>query len=215
MRSLNIVRLCVFLAIAGIHGALLFVTFHLNSSIAVEDDAPAQVMKLTNFDEALPPPIIPPRELPPPPREAPPVQPEVVESIADVMEATDEELPEVTVSSEVIQRSVPAVASVEDTYLPMHQISVPPVFSEQELRRRLVYPVIAQKSGIGGIVYLELFVDREGRVQNIVILKEDPKDRGFGEAAVKAFQGFQGTPAQANGTAVAVRYRYPLRFVVR
>jgi protein TonB len=65
------------------------------------------------------------------------------------------------------------------------------------------------------MVYLELFVDKDGLVRNITILKEDPSGRGFGEAAVKAFQGLKGVPAQANGATVAVRYRYPVRFSIR
>jgi protein TonB len=204
MRKINIVRLCVFLVIAALHGALLFVTFKMKTAEVVAE-APAQIMKLTNFDELIPPP--PPPELIPPP-----VYSNTVESIADVMEATEEEVPDVIVTTEAL----PSNASYGQTeYLPMHKISVPPVFSEQELRQRLTYPVIAQKSGIEGIVYLELFVDNQGNVQNIIILKEDPIDRGFGEAAIKAFQGFRGTPAQSNGKTVAVRYRYPLRFVIR
>jgi protein TonB len=65
------------------------------------------------------------------------------------------------------------------------------------------------------MVYLELFVDRHGQVRRITVLRETPENRGFAEAAVKAFEGIQGTPAQANGAAVAVRYRYPVRFAIR
>jgi protein TonB len=206
MRKKNIVKLCIFLAIAGLHGALLFVTFTLKSSEVISSPE-TQVMKLTNFDEEIPPPVIPP------PQVVPPTYQNTVENIADVMEETDEPIEEIEISTEPIPR--PVIVAESEEYLPMHRISVPPVFSEQELRQRIVYPVIALRSGIEGTVFLELFVDKSGVVQNIVILKEDPVDRGFGEAAVKAFQGFRCTPAQANGVPVAVRYRYPLRFVVR
>jgi protein TonB len=206
MRKINIVRLCVFLVIAALHGALLFVTFKMKTAEVVEE-ATATVMKLTNIDEEIPP------ELPPPPPvEIPPMYQNTVESVADVMQETEEEITDIVISTEPIQNPV---VRVQEEYLPMHKISVPPVFSEQELRQRLIYPVIAQKSGIEGIVYLELFVDKQGNVQNIIILKENPEGRGFREAAIKAFQGFHCTPALANGTAVAVRYRYPLRFVIR
>jgi protein TonB len=175
----------------------------------VIEEAPAQIMKLTNVDEDRPPP--PP---PPPPEEIPPVLQNTIETVADVMEETDEPIENIEVSTEIIAQPV-IIAAEPEEYLPMHRISVPPVFSEQELRQRVIYPVIALRSGIEGTVFLELFIDKSGDVQNIVILKEDPVDRGFGEAAVKAFQGFHCTPAQANGVPVAVRYRYPLRFVVR
>jgi protein TonB len=97
----------------------------------------------------------------------------------------------------------------------MHKVSVAPVFSEREILRSLVYPPIARRAGIDGIVYLELFIDKLGTIRQISILKEDPAGKGFGEAAVKAFQGITCAPAQANGVPVAVRYRYPVRFKLR
>jgi protein TonB len=100
-------------------------------------------------------------------------------------------------------------------FLPMHLVSRLPRFSEDEIKRRVIYPPIAQRSELEGTVYLEIFVDKEGRVRSVSILREDPPGRGFGEAAAKAFQGLQGNPALANGQEVAVRYRYPVRFTLR
>jgi protein TonB len=100
-------------------------------------------------------------------------------------------------------------------FLPMHLISNLPEFSEDEIRKKLVYPPIAQRAGLEGTVYLELFVDARGLVRSVLVLKEDPPDRGFGEAAVRAFTGLQGSPALANGETAAVRYRYPVRFSLR
>jgi protein TonB len=97
----------------------------------------------------------------------------------------------------------------------MGKISAAPVFSEQELLRNLVYPAIAQRAGIEGMVYLELFIDSRGNIRRIEILKEDPQGRGFGEAATAAFRGITCKPAEANGQTVAVRYRYPVRFRLR
>jgi protein TonB len=74
---------------------------------------------------------------------------------------------------------------------------------------------MAQRAGIEGSVILDLFVDRQGFIRTINILKEDPPNRGFGEAAVKAFQGIRGSPALANDEAVASRYRYRYRFRLR
>ena len=76
----------------------------------------------------------------------------------------------------------------------------------------IVYPPIAFRSGIEGRVILDFFVDEEGNIQQVVILQENPHDRSFGEAAVKAFVGKKVEPAIANGKAVSVRYRYPVSF---
>jgi protein TonB len=97
----------------------------------------------------------------------------------------------------------------------MGRVSYPPVFSEQEIRRNLVYPPIPRRSGIEGLVYLELFIDSRGQIQRIDILREEPADRGFGEAAAAAFRGLSCKPAEADGRPVAVRYRYPVRFRLR
>jgi protein TonB len=118
------------------------------------------------------------------------------------------------VPDEVISDYVP-VREEQIEYLPMSRISVLPVLPEDQIRRATVYPPIALRSGIEGMVFLELFVDRQGEIRQISILRESPEGRGFGEAAVKAFTGIRGIPAQSNGENVAVRYRYPVRFTIR
>jgi periplasmic protein TonB len=98
-------------------------------------------------------------------------------------------------------------------YLPQHRISRPPQIPTEEIRRRVVYPTLANRQGIEGVVYLELFIDEEGRVQRIEILREP--GFGLGAAAAAAFEGVTVEPAEANGRAVAVRFRYPVRFELR
>lgn len=98
-------------------------------------------------------------------------------------------------------------------YLPPYKISVPPKVPVDQVLRQLVYPRQPKRQKIEGVVYLELFIDKEGVIQKIEVLK-DP-GYGFAEAALKAFQGVRCTPAEANGVPVAVRYRYPIRFKLR
>ena len=114
----------------------------------------------------------------------------------------------------IVTPGVPNQGEGEE-YLSMGRISVPPEFSERDIRRNLVYPAVARRSGIEGLVYLELFIDSRGQVQRINILRENPENRGFGEAAAAAFRGLSCKPAEANGRPVAVRYRYPVRFRLR
>jgi len=151
----------------------------------------ARIMKLTDIDEAPPPP-----------------DPEIpqVESIAETMIETD---------VEPVQSVLAAGMFLTENYLPMHKLSTPPHFDQNEIAADLIYPPIALRSGIEGRVILELFVDRTGTVQRITILQEAPEERGFGEAAVKAFTGKKGKPAIANGEAVSARYRYPVTFRIK
>jgi TonB family protein len=97
---------------------------------------------------------------------------------------------------------------------PNNSNSVLPVFNDNEIRARLVYPPEAQRQGIEGTVYVGLYIDSSGMVNRVDILKEDPPGRGFGVAAKKAFMGLRGKPAELSGKPLAVRYRYPVRFKI-
>ncbi len=97
-------------------------------------------------------------------------------------------------------------------YLPQHKISTVPVIPTREVLSRIVYPPMALKQGIEAIVYLELFIDSNGTIRTIKILK-DP-GHGFAQAAVAALEGIKCVPANANGKNCAVRYRYPVKFTL-
>ncbi|MDR0758582.1 MAG: energy transducer TonB [Treponema sp.] len=215
MRKTNLARIALFLAVAAAHLLLVLFFAITVDAVIMTPEQPVSVMKLTDFEEEIP--------LPPPPPPPPPPQPapeNAVETIAETMIET-EEAPDDQVLADpgtLIVSQAPPVRAEEpaaEDYLPMHKISVPPVFSEREIIASLAYPAIALRSGIEGTVYLELFVDRRGVVKQITILRENPPGRGFGEAAVNAFRGLTGKPAEANGVPVAVRYRYPVRFTIK
>jgi len=180
-------RLIIFIATAALHLIVIFFLVFDTGAIIQAASENAKVMKLTDIAE-LPP------ELP------------TVEEIAEEMIETD---------TTPLQNVVAAGSLSFDNYLPMHQVSVSPIFDEKAFTSALVYPPIALRSGIEGRVFLELFVDRIGVVQKVTILREEPEGRGFGEAAVKAFTGRKGTPAYANGEAVSCRYRYPVLFKIK
>jgi len=197
-RSQRRFRLLLFLAVAAIHALLLFfIAFNVKTA-SQEAEENARVMKLTDLAEAPPPP--PEEELP------------LVEAIAETMIETETVPLQTVVAAGSLKTND---TSSWDDYLPMHQVSGPPRFDENEITAALVYPPIALRSAIEGRVILELFVDRNGLVQRIIILREEPKDRGFGEAAVKAFTGKRCVPAHANGEAVSARYRYPVTFKIK
>jgi protein TonB len=201
----NRTRLILFILTAALHAALIyFVAFRIAETPKTEEPI-ANVIRLVDVQEELPPP-------PPPPRELPPVVQNTVEAVAETMIETDEVPEEVVVSSAPVQ-TVWEEAAIE--YLPMSKISVLPKFDEDKIRKATVYPSIALRANIEGVVYLELFVDNKGEIREIHVLRENPENRGFGDAAVNAFKGIRGEPAQSNGQAVAVRFRYPVRFTIK
>jgi protein TonB len=139
------------------------------------------------------------------------------ETTAEKIEETDKPVQEPSVPYPLTPPpaplSPPPSRLDEPEYLPPHKISVPPKVPVDEVLRQLVYPPQANRQRIEGVVYLELFIDREGVIRKIEVLK-DP-GYGLADAAVKAFQGVRCNPAEANGVPVAVRYRYPIRFKLR
>jgi protein TonB len=207
--SENLPRLIAFSVAALAHILLLcFLIFDIETA-PMTPDPPLTVMKLVDIEEYAPPPP------PPPPAVASPSMPTPVETIAEEMIEVEELEPEVAVSVAAAPAESPrGTGNVGPDYLPQSRVSKVPVFDRNELKNRTVYPPIARRSGIEGSVVLELFIDKEGVVRNIAVLREVPEGRGFAEAAVRAFQGMRATPAQANGEDVAVRYRYPVRFTL-
>jgi len=110
----------------------------------------------------------------------------------------------------------PAPPPVEQIdYLQQHLVTNLAVLPESEILRAVVYPPIALRSGIEGTAYLELYIDKLGNIRDVIVLRENPPGRGFGEAAVNALKGLKAKPADANGVAVASRLRYNYTFKLK
>jgi protein TonB len=199
-------RKVLILVAAAVHLAvLLLVTFRLSPTRTQEREA-AEVFKMVDVAEYVPPPPKPREYVPP---EATvnvavqaPVAAEVIETERTVIES----------DRPMTSAAGTELAEVID-YVPQHKVSRVPIIPAQRVLDRIQYPDLAAKQGIEAVVYLELHIDREGRIRNIVVLK-DP-GYGFAQAAVKALEGIVCQPAAANGEAVAVKFRYPVRFALK
>ncbi|MDR1931172.1 MAG: energy transducer TonB [Treponema sp.] len=200
-------RIFAFLAAAAFHLGLLLFTVFTAKTGSSPDEAPPGVMKLADIREESPSPLPPRRPPSPSPSPAPPVG--AAETFAP---PEDDGGGEENTAESAETGLAGKTGDGETDFLSMYDVSELPRFSEEEIRSRIVYPPTARRAGIEGTVYLELFVDNRGLVRNGAVLRENPAGRGFGEAALKAFEGLKGEPARANGRNVAVRYRYPVRF---
>ena len=208
MLNEKILRPALFIIVAALHAIVILFFVIRVSSPAQNAPENARVMMLTDLAEI--PPAPPPPAPPPTPADVP-----QVEAIAEVMIETDIQPVHEVVAPGTIITPGPVVADEGEHFLPMHLVSQPPRFDERSIAADLIYPEIARRSGIEGRVILELFVDRNGVVQQVRILQESPPDRGFGEAAVRAFAGRVGQPAMSNGQPVSSRFRYPVVFRLR
>ena len=187
--------------VVSIH-LIVLLTVTVTTRVREQTEDPT-VFKMVDVSEYVPP---PPQEDEAPPEEPPPPEdaPIVTDGPAETVIEQDEPV-------ETPPRPQPQQRPTE--YVPQHRVSKPPGIPTDHVRSNIEYPTLANRQGIEGVVYLELFVDADGTIQKIQVLR-DP-GYGLGQAAVAAFEGVRVTPAEANGVAVAVRYRYPVRFVLR
>ncbi len=72
------------------------------------------------------------------------------------------------------------------------------------------YPDIALRAGLEGNVYVKVWVDKEGKVKKVVVLKSDAEI--FNQAAIEAAQQFVFTPAIMQNKPVPVWVSIPFRF---
>lgn len=193
-------------SIAALVHVVLILTITISTG-AKEKRKDNSIFKMVDVQEYIPPePVKKIEKVSPPKKILQETQIEVVnqDDIADEIILTEKEVVEVEVAS--------TVAEVID-YLPQHKISDPPGIPTKEILKNIIYPVLANKQKIEGVVYLELYIDKTGTIRNINVLK-DP-GYGLAEAAVNAISGLRCSPALANGEAVAVRFRYPVRFKLK
>jgi TonB family protein len=74
-----------------------------------------------------------------------------------------------------------------------------------------VYPADAQRTGTCGVVVTEALIDREGRVNDVRVLRSVP---GLDEAAVKAISQWRYTPTLVNGQPTEVVMVVTLSFSI-
>lgn len=183
--------------------ALFLVKFHSQVQEQKQEET-YEILKLVDVEEYVPPP-------PPPPKEEPKeIIPEETVQVAasETVFVTEEEIVET-----VEEAPPPVIKTQEIEYVPQHKISTVPEIPTKQILDSIVYPAMALRQGIEGVVYLELFIDSEGIIRKIEILK-DP-GYGFAEAALDALKDVVCVPATANGQKVAVRFRYPVRFTLK
>jgi len=95
----------------------------------------------------------------------------------------------------------------------------PPAFWKVEIEPQLVkkvkpvYPELARRAGLEGVVWLKIWIDQQGRPKKIVVLKS--ASEVFDQAAVAAAEQFVFTPAMMQNSPVDVWVVLPFRFTLR
>ena len=146
------------------------------------------------------------------PREMP-IEPEKIEEKPVIQETSvkEESVPEQK-EEQTTGDVVPLPIDIIPDYSEIDADTIAPRFDTKALAKRIVYPPAAKRQRIEGEVLLLLYISKNGKVQKVDILFET--GYGFGEAAKKAFLSFQGTPAMKSNQPLAVKLRYPIRFIL-
>lgn len=92
----------------------------------------------------------------------------------------------------------------------------PSYFQPHEIAPRVIrsakpqYPELAVKAGMEGAVHVRIWVDKEGRVREVEILRSDAEI--FNQAAIEAVRQMFFTPAVQGNQPVAVWVSMPIKF---
>ncbi|MCF8428357.1 MAG: energy transducer TonB [Bacteroidia bacterium] len=108
----------------------------------------------------------------------------------------------------------PPVFEEEEEEEPIYFIAVEkmpePIGGISAIQKKVVYPELAKRAGVQGRVYVKAFVDNNGIVRKVEIIKGI--GAGCDEAAMKAVQDTKFNPGQQRGRNVNVQVNIPIIF---
>jgi protein TonB len=204
-------------AAALVHLGLLLLPMPWTGAAAAPEPPPRAVHVLVNVRPAPPPP--PPTDTTPPPVEhATPIP--VPEWMVEDPTVDDTPIalptPEVPADVPVIYVDPPPPPPpappepAEDGPIYVVGAVEPPVAIHDP---RPVYPEMARQIRKGGLVIVQVVVEKDGSVTGVEVLKPEPW--GLTEAAVAAVERWRFEPAQLDGEPVAVYFQLTVRFNVQ
>ena len=146
---------------------------------------------------------------PPPPRPAVPIA------------SSDEDIPddETIDDTEINFADIPAppeepLADDAEEIFVVYDIPPTPIGGFGEIYKHVVYPELAIKAGLEGVVFLKCLINTKGEVEQTQVLKPSGSDIGFEEAAQAAMMKVQWNPAKQRDRNVKVWVSVPVRFTL-
>ena len=103
--------------------------------------------------------------------------------------------------------------SQNGAYLAAAEVMPSPIGGLKGIYKKIEYPEIAKKSGIEGKVFVIAYVNENGGVDDVKVLKGI--GGGCDEAAVRAVKATKFTPGKAKGTNVKVKVALPIIFKLK
>ncbi|MCU7495300.1 MAG: energy transducer TonB [Ignavibacteria bacterium] len=105
------------------------------------------------------------------------------------------------------------IAEQGDQYLAFAEVMPEPVGGLATVYKKIVYPTIAKNAGLEGKVYVLVFIDEKGGVDDVKIVKG--LGGGCDEAAIHAIKSTKFTPGKNKGVPVKVKLSLPIIFKLK
>lgn len=187
-----------------------------------QEEPPTRMVHVMKYSDLGPPPSIQSMNTPPPVAVSAPVAKPTVGAPVPVPDA--EVSPEQTIATQTEMSQVVSPISegagnagvaveqdikIEDEGPPADFV---PYEKEPQIVKKVEpkYPELAMRAGLEGKVIVKIWVDKEGKVKQVVVLKSDAEI--FDQPAIDAAKQFVFTPAYMNNGPVAVWVSFPFRF---
>ena len=213
------------LAISLFFHSLILGSYYLVSYLGAEEDVPSVRVRVLNYSELGPPPSINPVNIPPAigvaavdkPSVGVPVPVPDAEVSPEQTIATQEEMSmnpspalegletgaQIEVTGDIVIEDEPGI----EEFIPVEK-------TPQIVRKSIpVYPEMAVRSGLEGVVWVKILVDKEGKPLKAVVIKSSAEI--FNDPSVAAAMQFLFTPAIMNQGPVKVWVSIPFRFQLK
>lgn len=185
------------------------------------DEEPTMTVRIMKYSELGPPPSITNTEAAPQVQVSVPVAKPTIGVPVPVPDADVSPEQTIATQKELSEAPAPIVGTgnaggvavqqdikIEDEeppdFVPVEKLPVPIKIVQPE------YPELARRAGLEGTVQVKCWVDKEGKVKKVVLLKADPEV--FAQPAIDAAYKWVFTPAIMNNGPVAVWTSVPFRF---
>ena len=98
----------------------------------------------------------------------------------------------------------------QDPYLPYAEVMPEPVGGLESIYKKITYPEMAKRAGVEGKVYLLIYINEKGGVDDVKVVKGI--GAGCNEAAADGVKTIKFTPGKNNGIPVKVKLSLSVNF---
>lgn len=105
------------------------------------------------------------------------------------------------------------IGEQQDPYLAFAEVMPEPVGGLPAIYKKITYPAIAKSAGLEGKVYVLIFVNESGSVDNVKVIKGI--GGGCDEAAIDAVKSIKYTPGKNQGVPVKVKLSLAINFKLK